>query len=143
MRIVKQKSRFSDIEKFIKDKVDVIIVSPFESDSIVPVIEKAKTKGIPVIIVDRKVNTSNYTAYLGADNIEVGRLAGKHIVSISKGHANVIEINGDLNTSPGLERSLGFKQIVKQYPGIKVIDIDSDDFGHPKTNYVKLLDSYV
>ena len=135
------KKQIRDIEKFIEDKVDVIIVSPFESDSIVPVIEKAKTKGIPVIIVDRKVNTSNYTAYLGADNIEVGRLAGKYLVSISKGHANVIQIYGDLKTSPGLERSLGFKQIIKQYPGIKVFDIDSDDFGHPKTNYIKLLDS--
>jgi ABC-type sugar transport system substrate-binding protein len=135
------KKQILDIDKFINDKVDVIIVSPFESDSIVPVIEKAKSKGIPVIIMDRKVNTTNYTAYLGADNIEVGRLAGKHLVSISKGHGNVIQIYGDLNTSPGLERSLGFKQIIKQYPGIKVFDIDSDDFGHPKTNYIKLLDS--
>lgn len=135
------KKQIRDIEKFIKDKVDVIIVSPFESDSIVPVIEKAKIKGIPVIVVDRKLNTTNYTAYLGADNIEVGRLAGKYLVSISKGHANVIQIYGDLDTSPGLERNLGFKQIVQQYPGIKVFDIDSDDFGHPKTNYIKLLDS--
>nr|WP_314896346.1 substrate-binding domain-containing protein [uncultured Flavobacterium sp.] len=135
------KKQILDIEKFIEEKVDVIIVSPFESDSIVPVIEKAKAKGIPVIVVDRKVNTSNYTTYLGADNIEVGRIAGKHIVSLSKGHANVIQIYGDLTTSPGLERSLGFKQVVKQYPGIKVFDIDSDDFGRPKTNYIKLLDS--
>ena len=135
------KRQIRDIEKFIEDKVDVIIVSPFESDSIVPVIEKAKIKGIPVIVVDRKVNTTNYTAYLGADNIEVGRLAGKYLVSISKGNANVIQIYGDLDTSPGLERSLGFKQIVQQYPGIKVFDIDSDDFGRPKTNYIKLLDS--
>ncbi|TRW99937.1 substrate-binding domain-containing protein, partial [Flavobacterium gawalongense] len=137
----KAKKQIDDIERMIKDKTSIIIVSPFESDSIVPVIEKAKANGIPVIIVDRKANTPNYTAFLGADNIEVGRLAGKHIVSISNGHANVIEINGDLNTSPGLERSLGFKQIVKQYPGIKVFTIDSDDFGHPKTNYIKLLDS--
>ncbi len=133
--------QISDIQKFIDNKVDVIIISPFESDSIVPVIEKAREKGIPVIIVDRKANTTNYTAFLGADNIEVGRLAGKHIASSSNGHANVIEINGDLTTSPGLERSLGFKQIVKQYPGIKVITVNSDDFGHPKENYIKLLDS--
>jgi signal transduction histidine kinase/DNA-binding response OmpR family regulator len=135
------KRQIRDIEKFIKDKVDVIIVAPFESDAIVPVIEKAKSKGIPVIVVDRKVNTTNYTAYLGADNIEVGRIAGKHIVSLSRGHANVIQIYGDLTTSPGLERSQGFRQVVKQYPGIKVFDLDSDDFGHPKTNYAKLLDS--
>lgn len=137
----KASKQISDIQKFIDAKMDVIIVSPFESDSIVPVIEQARAKGIPVIIVDRKVSTSEYTAFLGADNLEVGRLAGKHIVSKSSGHANVIEINGSLRSSPGLERSLGFKQIVKQYPGIKVITIDSDDFGNPKENYVKLLDS--
>jgi ABC-type sugar transport system substrate-binding protein/AraC-like DNA-binding protein/CheY-like chemotaxis protein/nitrogen-specific signal transduction histidine kinase len=135
------KKQIQDIEKFIAKKVNVIIVSPFESDSIVPAIEKAKANGIPVIIVDRKANTSNYTAYLGADNTEVGRLAGKHIVSISNGYANVIEIYGDLKTSPGFERSLGFHQIVKQFPGIKVFSIDSDDFGHPKPNFIKLLDS--
>ena len=137
----KAKNQIRDIDKMIEQNVDVIIVAPYESDSIVPVIEKAKAKGIPVIIVDRKANTSEYTAFLGADNLEVGRLAGKHIASKSNGSANVIEINADLNTSPGLERSLGFKQIVKQYPGIKVITIDSDDFGHPKENYIKLLDS--
>lgn len=137
----KAKNQIRDIDKMIEQNVDVIIVAPYESDSIVPVIEKAKAKGIPVIIVDRKANTSEYTAFLGADNLEVGRLAGKHIASKSNGSANVIEINADLNTSPGLERSLGFKQILKQYPGIKVITVDSDNFGHPKVNYIKLLDS--
>ncbi len=135
------KKQISDIEKFIADKVDVIIIAPFESDSIVPIIEKAKEKGISVIMVDRKVNTSNYTAFLGADNIEVGRLAGKHIASISNGRANVVEIDADLKTSPGLERSIGFQQIVKQFPGIKVFITDSNDFGHPKSNFSKLLDS--
>ena len=61
--------QISDIQKFIDSKVDVIIVSPFDSDSIVPVIEKARENGIPVIIIDRKANTSNYTAFIGADNI--------------------------------------------------------------------------
>ena len=135
------KKQIQDIEKFIANKVNVIIISPFESDSIVPAIEKAKSNGIPVIIVDRKANTSNYTAYLGADNTEVGRLAGKHIVSISSGNTNVIEIYGDLKTSPGFERSMGFNQIAKQFPRIKVFSIDSDDFGHPKPNFIKLLDS--
>lgn len=65
---------------------------------------------------------------MGADNIEVGRLAGKHIVSISNGYANVVEIYGNLKTSPGLERSSGFHQIVNQFKDIKVFSIDSDDF---------------
>lgn len=135
------KKQVSDIEKFIDSKVDVIIVSPFESDSIVPVLEKAQSRGIPVIVVDRKANTLNYTTYVGADNLEVGRLAGKHIVSLSKGQTNVIEINGDYSTSPGIERSIGFKQVVNQYPGIKVYTVKAEDYEYPKSRFNKLLDS--
>ena len=106
------KNQIRDIESMIEQNVDVIIVAPYESDSIVPVLEKANTLGIPVIIVDRKVKTSNYTAFIGADNIEVGKIAGKQIVSLSKGKANIIEIRGESITSPGTERSLGFKKII-------------------------------
>lgn len=134
------KKQISDIEKFINDNVDVIIISPYESDSIVPVIEKAYAKGIPVIIIDRKVNTSNYSAYLGADNIEVGRIAGRYVVSSSKGATNVIEIKGGAMTSPVYERSLGFNQIVKQYPNIKVTSVNVDDYGRPKNDFKNLLD---
>ncbi|MBA0884480.1 substrate-binding domain-containing protein [Flavobacterium undicola] len=137
----KAKNQIRDIERMIEDKMDVIIISPFESDSIVPVIEKAKAEGIPVILVDRKVNTSNYKAYLGADNIEVGRIAGRNIVSLSKGNANVLEIRGEATTTPGSERSLGFRQIIKQYPGIKLISIVADNYGRPKDDYIKILDS--
>lgn len=66
------KKQINDIEKFINDKVDVIIISPFESDSIVPVIEKAKEKGISVIMVDRKANTSDYTAFLEQIILKLG-----------------------------------------------------------------------
>ncbi len=135
------KKQIQDIEKFIANKVDIIIISPFESDSIVSAIEKAKANGIPVIIVDRKANTSNYTAYLGADNVEVGRIAGRHIASLSKGNANVIEIKGSSYTSPGLERSLGFKQVVNQYPNIKVITIESQKDELPKDVYIKILEN--
>ncbi|WP_140484872.1 substrate-binding domain-containing protein [Flavobacterium sp. GSA192] len=144
----KVKKQIQDIEKMIQDKKDIIIVSPFESDSIVPVIEKAVLKGIPVIVVDRKVNTSNYTAHIGADNIEVGRIAAKHIVSLSKGNANVVEIKGNSSTSPGYERNLGFRQILDKYPGVKVVTMEAkrdelvlDDFlkilnNFPNINYI-------
>ena len=135
------KKQILDIEKFIDNKVDVIIISPFESDSIVPVIEKAKAKGIPVILIDRKASTTNYTTYIGADNIEVGRLAGKYVAASSKGNATVVEIKGDYTTSPGVERSEGFKQIISKYPGIKLHKVGSVASEHPKKEFVTLLDS--
>lgn len=113
------KKQINDIEKMVENQVDVLIVAPLGSDSIVPVIEKAFKKGIPVIVVDRKVNTSNYTAFLGTDNVEVGHIAGKYIVSMSKAHATIIEIKATTDISPSVERSLGFKQIIDQYPNIK------------------------
>lgn len=135
------KNQIRDIENMIEQNVDVIIVAPYESDSIVPVLEKANTLGIPVIIVDRKVKTSNYTAFIGADNIEVGKIAGKQIVSLSKGKANIIEIRGESITSPGTERSLGFKKIIDQYPNIKSSSVDYDDFNSPNSKYLNLLTS--
>ncbi len=135
------KKQIEDVDKMIEQGMDVIIIAPYESDSIIPVIEKANIKGIPVIIVDRKVNTSNYTAFLGADNVEVGKIAGKQIVSLSKAHANVVEIRAESITSPGIERSSGFKQITSQYPNIKTVSIDCDDFESPNSKYVKILDS--
>lgn len=134
-------NQIHDIEKMIDNHLDVIIVAPLGSDSIVPVIEKAYKKGISVIIVDRKVNTPYFTAFLGADNVEVGRIAGKHIVSMSKGHANILEIKATTDISPGLERSLGFKQIVDQYPNIKKVSITAVDLASLNDNFIKVLDS--
>jgi len=135
------KKQIRDIEKLIENQVDVLIVAPYGSDSIVPVIEKASKKGIPVIIVDRKVNTSNYTAFLGADNVEVGRIAGKYIVSMSKAQANILEIKATTDISPSVERSLGFKQIIDQYPNIKKTSISAPDLASINNNFSKVLDS--
>ena len=135
------KKQIQDVDNMIEQSMDVIIIAPYESDSIVPVIEKANQRGIPVIILDRKVNTTNYTAFLGADNVEVGKIAAKQIVSLSKGHATVVEIRGESVTAPGTERSSGFKQILDQYSGINRTSINNDDFNSPSSKYVKILDS--
>lgn len=137
----KVKKQIQDIENMIDHNMDVIIVAPYESDSIIPVIEKANRKGIPVIIVDRKVNTLNYSAFLGADNVEVGKLAAKQIVSLSKGKATVVEIRGESETNPGIERSKGFKQVLDKFQGISKIGVDADDFNAPNSKFVKILDS--
>ncbi|SHF91344.1 monosaccharide ABC transporter substrate-binding protein, CUT2 family [Flavobacterium fluvii] len=138
---VNTKKQIEDIEKMIKNQVDVLIVAPLGSDSLVPVIEKAYRRGIPVIIVDRKVNTSNYTAFLGADNVEVGHIAGKYIVSMSKARANILEIKATTDISPGVERSLGFKQIIDQYPNIKKTSITALDLASINNDFIKALDS--
>lgn len=135
------KNQISDIEKMINNHLDVIIVAPYGSDSIVPVLEKANQKGIPVIIVDRKVNTSNFTAFLGADNVEVGRIAGKYIVSMAKARGNILEIKATTDISPGVERSLGFKQIINQYPNIRKTSITAENLASLNDKFSNVLDS--
>ena len=68
----KVENQIEDIEKLIQEKVDILIVSPLQSKPITPIVEKAIREGISVLIVDRKTEGQNYTAYLGADNYEVG-----------------------------------------------------------------------
>lgn len=105
-------NQIEDIEKFIADKVDVIIVSPIQSKPLTAVVEKSIKAGIPVLVVDRKIDGENYSAYLGADNIEIGRIAARYIISNSKGSGKIIEITGASGSSPAYERSLGFNQII-------------------------------
>ncbi|NGM90801.1 substrate-binding domain-containing protein, partial [Parapusillimonas sp. SGNA-6] len=67
------------IEEILKDRVDLLIVSPNESEPLSPIVDKAYQEGIPVIVVDRKTATEHYNAYVGADNYHIGKLAAHKI----------------------------------------------------------------
>jgi ABC-type sugar transport system substrate-binding protein/DNA-binding response OmpR family regulator/nitrogen-specific signal transduction histidine kinase len=120
--------QIDDIERFISNKVDVIIVSPIQSKPLTAVVEKSIKAGIPVLVVDRKINSEKYTAYLGADNIEIGRIAARYIASHSKGYGSIIEITGANGSSPAYERSLGFGQVLKENKHIKVENTINGDW---------------
>lgn len=113
--------QISDIETMINEKLDVIIISPIESDTVVPIIEKAFNLGIPIVLLDRKINSDMFTTYIGADNIEVGREAGKYMLTSSKDLINIIEIKGDDSSSPTKERSIGFHEIVDKQESFNLI----------------------
>src|SRR5687768_10701389 len=110
-----------DIEGFIKDKVDLLIVSPNEADPITPVVEKAFQNGIPVIIVDRKTSSSMYNAYIGANNYEIGKLAGSYIAELLEGKGSILEVWGLRGSSPAIDRHRGFSEVLSDYPGIKIM----------------------
>ena len=86
--------QIADIESLIGEGVDLLIVSPNEADAITPVIEKAYNKGIPVVLVDRKIRSDKYTAYVGADNYEIGRQVGSYIAERLQGKGNLVEVAG-------------------------------------------------
>jgi len=113
--------QIAQINKYIDEKVDLLIISPNEANSITPVVEKAFNKGIPVILVDRKTASDKYSAFIGADNKEIGRTVGEYISNKLNGKGNVIEIQGLRGSSPATERHIGFLESIKRHPDIKII----------------------
>ncbi|MCB0426257.1 MAG: substrate-binding domain-containing protein [Mangrovimonas sp.] len=132
------KKQIEDIQKSIDFNADVIIVSPIDPDSISPIIEKAYDKGIPIIILDRKINSEKYTSYIGADNLKVGNQAGDYIASFAKQPINVVEIKGEDTSFPTQERSKGFHQVVD---GLANINLMQSFKGLPEEEFKTLLDS--
>lgn len=109
-------TQIEQIESLIADSLDVLIVSPIQSKPVTSVVQKALYAGIPVLVVDRKTESQQYTAYLGADNIEVGRNAAKEIIASNiKDSIRIIEIKGLAGSSPAEERGMGFNQIIDQF----------------------------
>ncbi|NGM61760.1 substrate-binding domain-containing protein [Sphingobacterium sp. SGG-5] len=109
----------SQIEEILKKKVDLLIVSPNESEPLSPIVDKAYRQGIPVIVVDRKTSTEHYNAYVGSDNFHIGRLAAQKIVDgIAKYNhqkTNIIYITGLTNSSASIEREKGLLDGLRTY----------------------------
>lgn len=109
------------IDQFIKEGVNLLIVSPNQIHTISSVIDKAYDAGIPVILFDRKTDSKKYTAFIGADNYEAGYEMGNFIGQQLDGKGNIAEICGLQASSPAIERNRGFMDALKDYSGIKVI----------------------
>lgn len=119
--------QIQQIESFIERKVDLLIVSPNEEVSLRPVVEKAYDSGIPVLLVDRKVDTDKFTAYIGGDNLEVGRQAAEYIVSMLPDGGNIVVIEGLEKSSASKERKASFLQVMERHPQIRIIaDVVAD-----------------
>ncbi|HON03026.1 MAG TPA: substrate-binding domain-containing protein [Paludibacteraceae bacterium] len=110
-----------DIESFIEDKVDILIVAPNEAIPLTPVIENAMKCSIPVILVDRKINSDNYTAFVGADNYQIGKEVGIYVANLLKRKGNIVEITGLKGSTPAVERHKGFRSVIDNYPQIKIV----------------------
>ena len=109
------------IEQFIKEGVNLLIVSPNQIHTISSVIDKAYDAGIPVILFDRKTDSRKYTAFIGADNYEAGHEIGYFIGQQLEGKGNIAEICGLQASSPAIERNRGFMDALKSYPNVKVV----------------------
>ena len=107
-------TQIQQIRDLIRQKVDVLIISPYQSEPITAVAEEAYRAGIPTIITDRKVNTDQYTSFVGANNYEIGLAAGNYAAHYLPSNAIILEIWGLTQTSPAQERHKGFVDALRE-----------------------------
>lgn len=113
--------QIEQIHQFVRDGIDLLIVAPNQVATVSPAIDEVFDKGIPVIVFDRKTNSQKFTAYIGADNFEMGRLMGEYIATQLKGTGRVLEIMGLKGSSPAIDRHNGFESALKAYPNITLV----------------------
>lgn len=98
------------VEEFITAGVDLIIISPLEAVPLTEPVAKAVEAGIPVIVLDRAVVGDRYTCFIGADNVAIGREAGKWLVRKLGGKGKIVELKGLMTSTPGQDRHRGFRE---------------------------------
>lgn len=113
--------QIQQIDSLVATGIDLLIVAPNQVATISPAIDRAYDKGIPVIIFERKTNSQKYTAFISADNYEMGRVMGEYVASQLHGKGRVMEIMGLEGSSPAIERHNGFMDAIKNDPAIEVV----------------------
>lgn len=110
-----------DIRYFMDKGVDLLIISANQAAPMTPLVEEVYKKGIPVILVDRKILSDKYTAYISADNYAIGRAVGNYIAARLKGKGKIVELTGLSGSTPAIERHQGFMAAVSHFPDIELI----------------------
>ncbi|MFN8594740.1 MAG: ABC transporter substrate-binding protein [Anaerolineae bacterium] len=126
----KQELQIQAIRALIAQKVDVIGIAPLVETGWVAVFREAQAAGIPIILVDRRaaVPPDLYVTLMGSDFLEEGRNAGRIMANLTNGHANIVELRGTTDSAPANDRYVGFRDILKDYPGMKIIDSEDGNF---------------
>ena len=129
-----QEMQEKQIDEMISAGVDLLIVSPQQMGELSDAVDRAFDKGIPVILFDRKTGSNKYTAFMGADNYEIGRMCAEYIAEQLHGQGCVVEIGGLKESSPAIERTRGFRDAIAKHPGIKIVGSGNgnwkEDSGH-------------
>ena len=112
----------AQIRELLADKIDILLVSPNQAQPLTAVVEEAFNEGIPVIFLDRKTTSNLYSCFIGANNFEVGQLAGAYAAHLLHEKGKIIEILGLQGSTPSIERQRGFANGISPYPGIQLID---------------------
>lgn len=114
------------IDSLVKAKVDLLVVAPSDVKTVAPAIERAYRAGIPVILYDRMIESTHYTAYIGTDNVAIGKEMADYLAHQLQGRGTVVEITGERGSTPVADRHRGFMQGMKAFPQIQVVTLEGD-----------------
>lgn len=114
------------IDGLVNAKVDLLVVAPSDVKTVAPAIERAYRAGIPVILYDRMIESTHYTAYIGTDNVAIGKEVADYLAHQLQGRGTVVEITGERGSTPVADRHRGFMQGMKAFPQIQVVTLEGD-----------------
>lgn len=119
----------ADVENFLTQKINLLIISPNEAKPLTAVVKKAFDQKIPVIVLDRKVEGDAFTAFIGGDNVAIGKAAGEYYAkTLLPNGGKVIEIAGLPGSTPAAERAKGFREGIASNPKIEIAATQPGDW---------------
>ncbi|MGI8964603.1 MAG: ABC transporter substrate-binding protein [Limisphaerales bacterium] len=131
----KPENQIKALKTFVAQKVDAIILAPVVETGWQPVLQEIKRAEIPVLLVDRGVKVTDeslYTTLIASDFVEEGWRAGEWLAKKLDGKGNIVELQGTPGSAPALDRKKGFENVLKKYPGMKIVKSQSGDFNRSK-----------
>lgn len=127
----KQENQIKAIKSFVAQGVDAIILAPVIETGWEQALKEAKVAKIPVILVDRGATVrdkSLYTTLIASEFVEEGRMAARWLAKKTNGKCSIVELQGTPGSAPAIDRKKGFEEVLKQYPGMKIIKSQTGDF---------------
>ena len=115
--------QIAQVHELVEKGIDLLIISPNEAQPLTPVVEETIRRGIPVIVVDRKISSPLYSAYIGGNNYQIGLMAGLYAAQVLGGKGRIMEITGLPKSSPAIDRHQGFVDALKKYPSMNLVQV--------------------
>lgn len=133
-----------DIEQFLKEGMDLLIVSPNDVEALAPMIEEVFDMGIPVILIDSKLRSGKYTASIGVDNVDIGDRAGSFVIYLLKGKGKVLVVRGQEGAQTSIDRYKGFSNALRDFEDIVIADTCDCDWNYKSAylNFEVLLERH-
>ncbi|WP_338871494.1 sugar ABC transporter substrate-binding protein [Spirosoma sp. SC4-14] len=124
--------QIEQVESFIAQKVDAIIMNPCEVEASSPAVTKALAAHIPIINVN-SATSAKPTAFVGSDDVESGRIAMNYIAKRLNGKGNVVMMHGYMGQAAQIQREQGAREVLKQFPGLKLIAHQTGEWDRAKS----------